>query len=110
RRNRWHRGDGRNRRVRSHRGDRGDGRHGWVRSYRSDGGHRLRVGRDGGHGRDRGDGGLRVATHQVMGYGSAGRWGGRLTGRALPELDAELEALEDAQRAELVAVWLGRAA
>src|SRR5262245_11934078 len=43
-------------------------------------------------------------------FGSAGRWGGRLTSRALPETDAELDALDDAQRAELVAVWLGRTA
>ncbi len=43
-------------------------------------------------------------------YGSAGRWGGRLTGRALPEADEELEELADAQRAELAKVWLGRAA
>jgi hypothetical protein len=43
-------------------------------------------------------------------YGKAGRWGGRLTGRELPVADAEADALEDAQRAELVAVWLGRTA
>jgi len=46
----------------------------------------------------------------VTTYGSAGRWGGRLTARPLPALDAELDALDDLQRAELVAVWLGRAA
>lgn len=45
-----------------------------------------------------------------MTYGSAGRWGGRLTARPLPTADAEIEALDAAQRAELVAVWLGRAA
>ena len=43
-------------------------------------------------------------------YSSAGRWGGRLTSRPLPALDVELDALDDLQRAELVAVWLGRAA
>lgn len=44
-----------------------------------------------------------------MTYGKAGRWGGRLTARPLPA-DAEIEALSDAQRAELVGVWLQRAA
>lgn len=39
-----------------------------------------------------------------------GRWAGRLTSRPLPEHDAELERLSDAQRRELVDVWLGRAA
>jgi hypothetical protein len=43
-------------------------------------------------------------------FGSAGRWGGRLTGRPLPAFDPALEALDDAQRDELVAVWLGRTA
>src|SRR6185503_439340 len=43
-------------------------------------------------------------------YGSAGRWGGRLTGRPLPVSDSEIDALKDGQRAELAAVWLGRAA
>jgi hypothetical protein len=38
------------------------------------------------------------------------RWGGRLTSRPLPERDAELEALEPAQRSQLAAVWLARAA
>jgi hypothetical protein len=42
--------------------------------------------------------------------GATGRWGGRLTGRPLPDRDAELEHLSDEQRGELVAVWLGRAA
>lgn len=51
-----------------------------------------------------------MATHQVTSYGSTGRWGGRLTARALPAVDVELDALDDVQRAELVAVWLGRAA
>jgi hypothetical protein len=46
----------------------------------------------------------------VTSFGSAGRWGGRLTGRPLPEVDAELDALDDRQRAELVLVWLGRTA
>lgn len=53
---------------------------------------------------------LRVAPHQVTSYGSAGRWGGRLTARPLPALDVELDGLDDTQRGELVAVWLGRAA
>lgn len=39
-----------------------------------------------------------------------GRWGGRLTGRPLPDRDPELDRLSDEQRGELVAVWLGRAA
>lgn len=52
----------------------------------------------------------RLADHEVSMYGSAGRWGGRLTGRPLPEADAEIDALDDAQRAELVSVWLGRTA
>jgi hypothetical protein len=43
-------------------------------------------------------------------YGSAGRWGGRLTGRPLPDADSEIDGLDDAQRAELVAVWIGRTA
>lgn len=43
-------------------------------------------------------------------FGSAGRWGGRLTGRPLPDVDPELDELDDAQRAELVSVWLGRTA
>lgn len=43
-------------------------------------------------------------------YTSRGRWGGRLTGRPLPENDAEIDRLSDAQRGELVAVWVGRAA
>ncbi|HEX6276103.1 MAG TPA: hypothetical protein VFZ53_23845 [Polyangiaceae bacterium] len=43
-------------------------------------------------------------------FGSAGRWGGRLTGRALPDSDADIDALDDAQRAELTLVWLGRTA
>ena len=38
------------------------------------------------------------------------RWGGRLTSRPLPERDPALEALTDEQRAQLVAVWIGRAA
>jgi hypothetical protein len=43
-------------------------------------------------------------------YGSDGRWGGRLTGRPLPENDAEIDELSDVQRHELAGVWLGRAA
>jgi hypothetical protein len=43
-------------------------------------------------------------------YGAAGRWGGRLTRRPLPEDDAEIDALSDEQREQLVTVWLGRAA
>lgn len=39
-----------------------------------------------------------------------GRWKGSLTRRPLPEHDAELDALTEAQRVELVTVWLGRAA
>jgi hypothetical protein len=38
------------------------------------------------------------------------RWSGRLTSRSLPERDPALEALTDQQRAQLVAVWLSRAA
>jgi hypothetical protein len=38
------------------------------------------------------------------------RWGGRLTSRPLPERDAELEALAPAQRDQLSAIWLARAA
>src|SRR5689334_3726888 len=38
------------------------------------------------------------------------RWSGRLTSRPLPEHDSALEALTDEQRAQLVAVWLSRAA
>lgn len=51
-----------------------------------------------------------MATHQVTTYGSGGRWDGRLTARPLPAVDLELDGLDDAQRAELVATWLGRAA
>ncbi|HEX6763831.1 MAG TPA: hypothetical protein VF103_00100, partial [Polyangiaceae bacterium] len=51
-----------------------------------------------------------MAAHEVTMYGSAGRWGGRLTGRPLPPSDVEIDALDDVQRAELVAVWLGRTA
>jgi hypothetical protein len=43
-------------------------------------------------------------------YGNAGRWGGRLTSRPLPDADPEIDALDDAQRKELVTVWLGRTA
>src|SRR5262245_42523940 len=43
-------------------------------------------------------------------YGSVGRWGGRLTSRSLPIGDGEVDALDDAQRGELVQVWLGRTA
>jgi hypothetical protein len=38
------------------------------------------------------------------------RWAGRLTSRPLPAHDPTLETLTDEQRAELVAVWLSRAA
>ena len=41
---------------------------------------------------------------------TATRWSGRLTSRSLPEHDAALAALTDEQRAQLVAVWLSRAA
>lgn len=43
-------------------------------------------------------------------FGKAGRWGGRLTSRPLPEVDPEIDALDDGQRAELVSVWLARTA
>ncbi|HWA70728.1 MAG TPA: ferritin-like domain-containing protein [Polyangiaceae bacterium] len=43
-------------------------------------------------------------------HGPDGRWKGRLTSRPLPEFDPEIEALTRDQRAELVAVWLGRSA
>jgi hypothetical protein len=52
----------------------------------------------------------RLAADEMSGFGPGGRWGGRLTGRPLPETDADIEALEDGQRAELTEVWLGRAA
>jgi hypothetical protein len=39
-----------------------------------------------------------------------GRWRGRLTSRELPAQDPEIELLTEAQRSELVSVWLGRAA
>src|SRR6187549_3757467 len=42
--------------------------------------------------------------------GSTQRWCGRLTSRSLPEHDPMLAALTDEQRAQLVAVWLSRAA
>jgi hypothetical protein len=52
-----------------------------------------------------------MAAHEVTAmYGPAGRWGGRLTGRPLPEADPDIDALDDAQRAELAEVWLGRTA
>jgi hypothetical protein len=38
------------------------------------------------------------------------RWAGRLTSRPLPEHDPALETLTDSRRAQLVTVWLGRAA
>lgn len=41
---------------------------------------------------------------------TAKRWAGRLTSRPFPEHDATLESLTDTQRAQLAAVWLGRAA
>jgi hypothetical protein len=41
---------------------------------------------------------------------SSGRWGGRLTGRPLPERDPAIDRLSDAQRRELAAIWLARAA
>jgi hypothetical protein len=52
----------------------------------------------------------RLADDEMTAFGSAGRWGGRLTGRPLPENDPDLDTLDDAQRAELVEVWLGRTA
>jgi len=39
-----------------------------------------------------------------------GRWGGQLTRRPLPERDAEVGQLSDAQRATLAELWLTRAA
>ena len=42
--------------------------------------------------------------------GATKRWSGRLTSRPLPEHDPALAALTDEQRAQLVAVWLSRAA
>jgi hypothetical protein len=55
---------------------------------------------------------LRLATDEVrhVMHGEHGRWGGRLTKRPLPDRDAELDALCDADRAELGAIWLSRAA
>lgn len=46
----------------------------------------------------------------MLGQIVATRWAGRLTSRPLPTHDRALEALTDEQRAELVAVWLSRAA
>lgn len=43
-------------------------------------------------------------------HGAEGRWSGKLTSRPLPKHDPEIEALTREQRAELAAVWLGRAA
>jgi len=39
-----------------------------------------------------------------------GRWGGRLTSRPLPQRDASIEALKDAERDAIVASWLFRSA
>ncbi len=39
----------------------------------------------------------------------AGRWGGRLTSRPLPESDPSIEALSPDDRATMATVWLGRA-
>jgi hypothetical protein len=39
-----------------------------------------------------------------------GRWGGKVTSRALPDSDAAVEALSPPQRAMLAEIWLGRAA
>ena len=43
-------------------------------------------------------------------HATSQRWSGRLTSRPLPEHDPALEALTDDRRAQLAAVWLGRAA
>jgi hypothetical protein len=43
-------------------------------------------------------------------YSRVGRWKGRLTRRPLPERDPEIDRLTDAQRCELGALWLQRAA
>lgn len=43
-------------------------------------------------------------------HGPAGRWGGRLTQRPLPERDPTLDALSSADRATLAAIWQTRAA
>lgn len=43
-------------------------------------------------------------------YGPAGRWGGRLTKRPLPEHDASIDALSAPARRELSGIWLSRAA
>jgi hypothetical protein len=47
-----------------------------------------------------------LADHQV----TPGRWGGRLTSRPLPEVDASVEALCPSHREELARHWLERAA
>ena len=39
-----------------------------------------------------------------------GRWGGRLTSRALPEHDPEIDTLTDGARMLLTEVWHARAA
>lgn len=54
---------------------------------------------------------LRLTSGEVPGvmHDGGGRWGGRLTRRPLPERDDDIERLSDAQRKELVTVWLGRA-
>lgn len=41
---------------------------------------------------------------------SAGRWGGRLTSRPLPDSDATIDALSPEARDELVTIWTARAA
>lgn len=38
------------------------------------------------------------------------RWAGRLTSRPLPEQDPQIDALDPAQRSQLSAIWLARAA
>lgn len=43
-------------------------------------------------------------------YGEHGRWGGRLTGRPLPEVDPAIEGLHDRERRRLAEIWLYRAA
>jgi hypothetical protein len=43
-------------------------------------------------------------------YGERGRWGGRLTQRPLPDVDASIEALSKQERERLALIWLSRAA
>jgi hypothetical protein len=43
-------------------------------------------------------------------YAANGRWGGRLTGKPLPDRDPSLEALSPGARRKLAGIWLSRAA